>query len=66
MFDLTHFTDYGLLFLRVMAAAVYIASGYDDLKDPEARSKSLGVSKSFAIFLGAAEVAGGAAIVLGV
>ncbi|MGA8099784.1 MAG: DoxX family membrane protein [Candidatus Cybelea sp.] len=66
MFDLTPFTDYGILFLRVMAGAVYIDSGYNDLKDPEARSKSLGISKSFAIFLGAAEVAGGAAVVVGV
>ena len=66
MFDLTPFTDYGILFLRAMAGAVYIDSGYNDLKDPAARSKSLGIPKSFAIFLGAAEVAGGAAIVVGV
>ena len=66
MFDLTPLTDYGLVFLRVMAGAVYIDSGYNDLKDPQARSKSIGVPKSFAIFLGAAEVAGGAAIILGV
>jgi putative oxidoreductase len=49
-----------------MAGAVYIDSGYNDLKDPQARSKSIGVPKGFAIFLGAAEIAGGAAIVVGV
>jgi putative oxidoreductase len=66
VFDLTPFTDYGILFLRVMAGAVYIDSGYNDLKDPAARSKGLGIPKGFAIFLGAAELAGGAAIVAGV
>jgi putative oxidoreductase len=66
MFDFAPFTDYGMLFLRVMAGAIYVDSGYNDLKDPEARSKSIGMSKGFAVFLGAAEVAGGAAIVVGV
>ena len=66
MFDFTPFTDYGVLFLRVMAGAVYVDSGYNDLKDPEARGKSLGISKGFATLLGAAEIAGGAAIVAGV
>jgi putative oxidoreductase len=66
MFDLTPLTDYGLLFLRIMAGAIYVASGYNDLKDPEARGKSIGMPKGFAIFLGAAEAAGGAAIVVGV
>ncbi|MGB8907435.1 MAG: DoxX family membrane protein [Candidatus Cybelea sp.] len=66
MFDFTPFTDYGILFLRVMAGAVYVDSGYNDLKDPEARGKSLGISKGFATLLGAAEIAGGAAIVAGV
>jgi putative oxidoreductase len=66
MFDLTHFTDYGLLFLRVMAGAVYVSSGYNDLKDPETRSKSIGMPKSFTLFLAAAELAGGVGIILGV
>ena len=66
MFDFTPFADYGLLFLRIMAGAVYVDSGYNDLKDPEARSKSIGMSKGFVMFLAAAEVAGGAAIVVGV
>jgi putative oxidoreductase len=66
MFDLTPFTDYGILSLRVMAGAVYVDSGYNDLKDPDARSKSLGIPKGFAIFLAVAEIAGGAAIVAGV
>jgi putative oxidoreductase len=66
MIDLAPVTDYGLLFLRVMAGAIYADSGYEDLKDPDARSKSIGMSKSFTIFLAVAELAGGAALILGV
>jgi putative oxidoreductase len=66
MFHLDGFTDYGLLFLRVMVGAVYADSGYNDLKDPDARSKSIGMPKSFIIFLAVAELAGGAGLILGV
>jgi putative oxidoreductase len=66
MFHLEGFTDYGLLFLRVMVGAVFIDSGYNDFKDPDGRSKGLGLSKGFTLFLGAAEIAGGAGVILGV
>jgi putative oxidoreductase len=64
--DLSAYADYGLVALRVMAGAIFIQSGYSDLKDPDARSKSIEMPKSFTLFLGAAEVAGGLAIVFGV
>jgi putative oxidoreductase len=66
MFRLAHLTDYGLLFLRLMAGAIFADSGYRDLKDPDTRSKSIGMSKSFTLFLAVAELAGGAGIILGV
>jgi len=66
MFHLAQFTDYGLLFVRLMAGAVYINSGYGDLKDPDARSKSIGMPKGFTIFLAVAELAGGAGLILGI
>ncbi len=66
MFDLAPFTPYGLLFLRLMAGIVYAGSGYNDLKDPEARSKSIGMPKAFTVFLAVAEIAGGAGLILGV
>jgi len=66
MFHLAQLTDYGLLFLRVMAGAIYINSGYNDLKDPDARAKSIGMPKGFTIFLAVAELAGGAGVILGV
>ena len=66
MLHLEQFTDYGLLFLRVMAGAIYVDSGYNDLRDPDSRSKSIGMPKGFVIFLAVAEIAGGAAVILGI
>jgi putative oxidoreductase len=64
--QLAQFTDFALLLLRVMVGIVFITSGYKHLKDPEARSKDIGMSKSFTIFLGAAESAGGLGVIFGV
>jgi putative oxidoreductase len=66
MFHLDGLTDYALLLLRLMAGLIYADSGFKDLRDPSARSKSIGMSKNFAIFLAVAELAGGAGIILGV
>jgi putative oxidoreductase len=66
VFHLEHLTDYGLLLLRIMAGVTYLKSGYGDFKDPDARSKSIGMPKGFTLFLAAAEMAGGAGIILGV
>jgi putative oxidoreductase len=66
MLHLEQYTDYGLLFLRVMVGAIYAGSGYNDLKDPDARSKSISMPKSFTILLAVAELAGGAGLILGV
>ena len=49
-----------------MVGVVFITSGWSHLKDPEARSKSIGMSKGFTILLGAAEVAGSLGVMLGV
>lgn len=64
--QLAQFTDVALLLLRLMIGAVFITSGYEQSKDPEARSKSIGMSKGFTIFLGAAELAGGLGVVSGI
>jgi putative oxidoreductase len=64
--QLAQFTDVALLLLRLMIGAVFITSGCEHLKDPEARSKSIGMSKGFTIFLGAVELAGGLGVVSGV
>ena len=60
------FTDFVFLLLRLMVGVVFITSGWNHLKDPEARAKSIGTSKGFAIFLGAAEVLGSLGVIFGV
>jgi putative oxidoreductase len=64
--QLARFTDLSLLLLRLMVGLVFVTSGYSHLKDPDARSKSIGISKPFTIFLGLAEVAGGLGVAFGV
>lgn len=63
--QLAPFTDIALLLLRLMVGIVFITSGYKHLKDPATRSKDIGMSKSFTIFLGAAELAGGLGVIFG-
>lgn len=60
------FVDLSLLLLRLMVGLVFVSSGYSHLKDPEARSKSIGMPKGFTVFLGIAEVAGGLGVALGI
>jgi putative oxidoreductase len=57
--QLFQITDVSILLLRLMVGLVFITSGYGHLKDPESRAKSIEMPKSFTVFLGAAEVAGG-------
>jgi putative oxidoreductase len=64
--QLARFTDLGILLLRLMVALIFVTSGYSHLKDPAARAKGIGVSKTFTIFLGAAEVAGALGVAFGV
>jgi putative oxidoreductase len=49
-----------------MVAAVFVTSGWADVKDPKERAKSIGMSPAFAAFLGVAELAGGLGIAFGV
>jgi putative oxidoreductase len=64
--QLARFTDVALLFLRLMVGIVFVASGWKDLIDPDARSKDIGTAKPFTVFLGVAEVAGGLGVISGI
>jgi putative oxidoreductase len=64
--QLARFTDLGLLLMRLMVGLIFVTSGYHHLKDPEARAKDIGMSKSFTIFLGLGEVAGSLGVAFGV
>src|SRR5579872_1458470 len=57
--QLARLTDLSLLLLRLMVAAVFVTSGWSHVKDPKERAKSIGLSPSFTMFLGVAEIAGG-------
>jgi putative oxidoreductase len=64
--QLARFTDLGLLLLRLMVGVVFITSGWNHLKDPAARSRSMEMSKGSTLFLAVAEVLGGLGAVFGV
>jgi putative oxidoreductase len=66
MFHLAQLTDWGILFLRIMVGATFVDSGFNDVKDLDARSRSIGMSRTFTTFLAVAEIAGGAGLILGV
>src|SRR5271156_4479303 len=64
--QLARFTDFGLLLLRLMVAAVYMKSGWSHATKSQQRSKDIGMSQGFTIFLGTAELAGSLGIAFGV
>ena len=66
MVHLEQFTDYALVVLRIMAGLVYADSGFKGLKDPDARSKSIEMPKTFTVGLSVAELAGGLGVIIGV
>ncbi len=63
---LHQFADTGLLLLRLMVAVVFFDSGWNHLKHPAERAKSIGATTSFTIFLGTAEVLGSVGVALGI
>lgn len=64
--QLAQFTDLGLLLLRLMVAAIFVTGGWSHVSKSEERSKSIGMSQGFTIFLGIAELAGGLGVAFGV
>src|SRR5260370_109471 len=64
--QLARFTDLTLLLLRLMVATIFVPSGWSDVRDPNKRAKSIGMTPSFTIFLGVAEIAGGLGVAFGV
>ena len=46
-----------------MVGVVFITRGGNDLNDPVARGKNIGLSKGFTLFLGAAELAGSLGVI---
>jgi len=65
LLPLAAYSDWALLLLRLLVAAIFAASGWADLARPADRSQSIGASKAFTIFLGAAEFAGALSLASG-
>ena len=64
--QLTQFADFSLLALRLMVSLVFITSGWSHVTKSDERSKNIGRSKGFTIFLGVAEMAGALGVAFGV
>jgi putative oxidoreductase len=64
--QLAQFTDLSLLLLRLMVAAVFVASGWNHVRDPKGRAKSIGATPAFTKSLAVAELAGGLGVAFGV
>lgn len=63
---LLNYSSIGILLLRFMVGIIFAYSGWSHLKDPQGRSKSIGMSKGFTIFLGTGELAGALGVIFGV
>jgi len=64
--ELSRFLPIALLLTRLMVGAIFLTSGWSHITHTGERAKSIGMSKSFTLFLGAAETAGGMGVVFGV
>lgn len=59
------YSNWSLLFLRLVVALVFGSSGYSHLRRPAERAKSIGMNVPFTVFLGTAELAGATALAVG-
>jgi putative oxidoreductase len=64
--QLAQFTDFGLLLMRLIVGLVFVTSGWSHVTKLEERSKSIGMSRGFTLFLGLAEISGGFGVAFGV
>ncbi len=64
--ELSRFLAMALLLMRLMVGTIFITSGWSHVTRAEERAKSIAMSKSFTLFLGVAELAGGLGVVFGV
>jgi putative oxidoreductase len=64
--QLTRFTDIALLLLRFMIGVVFMTSGWHHVRNAEERSRDIGMSKGFTVFLGSAELTGSLGVIFGI
>ena len=64
--DLSRYGDWALLAVRLVVAAIFFKSGLSHARDPKKRAESIGMSPTFTLFLGIAEMAGALGVATGV
>jgi putative oxidoreductase len=63
---LLEYADWALLALRLLIAVIFFASGWNHVRNPAGRAKSIGQSPTFTLLLGIAEIAGSLGVASGV
>ncbi|WP_416439909.1 DoxX family protein [Leeuwenhoekiella sp. A16] len=66
LFDLYSLSDYALLALRIIVAIVFFSSGKGHIQKPKERAESIGMSPTFTLLLGIAEVTGAISVAGGI
>lgn len=64
--ELINYTDWALLLLRIITGIVFLSSGWSHFTKPAERSKSIGMSKMFTLYLGLGELVGALGIIFGI
>lgn len=64
--ELASFTDWSLLAMRLMVAAIFFWSGFAHVRDPRGRGTSIGLSPSVTLLIGIAEMAGALGVATGI
>ncbi len=63
---LAAYSDWALLAMRLLVAAIFFTSGLSHARDPKGRAKSIGMSPSFTLYLGIVEMAGALGVASGI
>jgi len=66
LLETDQYTDYALLFLRLIIAIILFSSGKGHATHPKERGKSMGMSKSMAFLLGIVEMIAAISMALGI
>lgn len=64
--QLSQCNDISLFLMRLMVGLVFLTSGWRHVSNPKERSKDIGMSAPFTVFLGVAECAGSLGVIFGV
>lgn len=66
LLETDQYTDYALLFLRIIIAIILFSSGKGHATQPKERGESMGMSKSMAFLLGIIEMIAAVSMAIGI